>query len=216
VKRRIFNLLAAISTLLCATCITLLFRGLFVGDRLTLRPSHSHRVYSVDAYSGAIEFTESHGFNREFRRDYHHPGVLQTIDVEKPKSPSPRVFEYANFAGPLDQGRFTRAWLLFRYIPINWQPPTLTLPVPSPIPKGWREMARGTVVQGITLSIPDWVLLAIFSLLPFRWWFLSRKDRSQPGQCPSCGYDLRATPNRCPECGAVNKKIPILNQPIGH
>ena len=34
-------------------------------------------------------------------------------------------------------------------------------------------------------------------------WYRGRRARKRqsPGQCPACGYDLRATPGRCPECG---------------
>jgi hypothetical protein len=44
--------------------------------------------------------------------------------------------------------------------------------------------------------------MGTYVLLQFLIWRLA--PRAIPaGQCPNCGYDLRATPNQCPECGVV-------------
>ena len=45
-----------------------------------------------------------------------------------------------------------------------------------------------------------WLLLAAFLVIA-GWVF--RRPRGTPGQCASCGYDLRGSPDRCPECGTV-------------
>jgi predicted amidophosphoribosyltransferase len=49
-------------------------------------------------------------------------------------------------------------------------------------------------------------------ILPLIWLFDRRKSqharrRIESGQCPRCGYDLRATPDRCPECGKTVEKL---------
>jgi hypothetical protein len=54
--------------------------------------------------------------------------------------------------------------------------------------------ARYWSVVALTMALPT--LRAALAL--FRKW---RRRVLPPGLCPACGYDLRATPGRCPECG---------------
>jgi hypothetical protein len=56
---------------------------------------------------------------------------------------------------------------------------------------------------------PCWVWVAFFAALPlFRLKaILSSRRMLQPGHCPVCGYDLRATPDRCPECGTAPANV---------
>ena len=60
------------------------------------------------------------------------------------------------------------------------------------------------------LVVPYWALLLLAAAAPALWvrnWLRLRR-RELVGQCPRCGYDLRASPDstdvlapRCPECG---------------
>jgi hypothetical protein len=51
--------------------------------------------------------------------------------------------------------------------------------------------------------VPHWFLALPSALLPALWAVSAARRRRavKPGSCPKCGYDLRATPGRCPECG---------------
>jgi len=67
------------------------------------------------------------------------------------------------------------------------------------VSNGWEGDARYVVV-------PPWLVTLVFAALPLAWVAIARPWRwlcSKLGDCPSCGYDLRATPGRCPECGTI-------------
>jgi len=61
---------------------------------------------------------------------------------------------------------------------------------------------RLTVFNGRQFLWPCWALALLAALTPVVW-MIRKRQRSKPGHCMVCGYDLRATPDRCPECGSV-------------
>jgi hypothetical protein len=61
--------------------------------------------------------------------------------------------------------------------------------------------------RGVTIIVPHWAIIVVTAVTPLLW--LTRRlirRRREPGLCPICSYDLRATPGRCPECGTLSKK----------
>ena len=136
----------------------------------------SHRTSSVFGY-----FTDrgSDGWYRNFYSD-SHAGRVSFVSLRQ------------KFAGPLPRGRFHA-----------WDDET-----PSHQPRA--EFAgfghfriQGREMEWTEIRMPYWSVVLAAATAPVitgaSW--LRRRCRRNPGVCPVCGYDLRATPGRCPECG---------------
>ena len=61
-------------------------------------------------------------------------------------------------------------------------------------------------------TVPLWLLVLLFAILPVRWAVLRRRERRRNAAkvCVRCGYDLRACVERCSECG---EPIPLEPEP---
>jgi len=57
-------------------------------------------------------------------------------------------------------------------------------------------------------ALPAWSLVALAAVAPILRMraVLRSRRRARRGFCIACGYDLRASPDRCPECGTVSKR----------
>jgi hypothetical protein len=80
---------------------------------------------------------------------------------------------------------------------------------------GWGPVHVARVsTYWFSVTVEDWVLAVLFGVLPALWAAglsrkLYRRSRLSASQCPSCGYDLRATPDRCPECGRATSPAAV-------
>ncbi len=61
----------------------------------------------------------------------------------------------------------------------------------------------GPVASFNRIQIANWAICFLTAAIAFSSLILRKRLAPNPGSCPSCGYDLRATPYRCPECGAI-------------
>jgi hypothetical protein len=62
----------------------------------------------------------------------------------------------------------------------------------------------------LNVRVPYWAMAVAAGIAPALWLIhaRSRRKRLRSSLCPACGYDLRASPERCPECGTVSVPPP--------
>jgi len=179
-KRRLFNLLAGVSLLMCVAMI-----GLWVSSRRAQYDAYWSPVQdsgtTIKSYDFTIHSTRGRvGF-------YFSSGVV----------PANRMLIFrSNMA---NAPRFFCRTLPFDEV-LVYSAPNFYL---------WDRFGIGVTrippIGAWGFELSDWILVAAFALITCWAWrknvILRRRERI--GFCPTCGYDLRATPERCPECGST-------------
>ena len=75
--------------------------------------------------------------------------------------------------------------------------------------QGGRPNGEYWANRDIVLCVPYWLPVLACGV---GGWLIGRRARLtrrrlRRGECPACGYDVRATPDRCPECGLASHAV---------
>jgi len=190
VRRRLFNLAAAVSMVLCVGTLVLWVRSYWIGDQWDFQRdstrSGQSTLFAARANSsrGGIEVSIESGHARR-----SVPDRSETQHDARP--PYPLIFQ------SLDQTLSERLGLR-----LSSEPAALV------------HNAETTDGTSTIVNFPYCFPAIVFAGMPLMWgiaWGITarRRRRALSGVCRSCGYDLRGTPDRCPECGAKAKRSPV-------
>jgi hypothetical protein len=171
-KRRLFNILSALSLLVCMAVVVMWVRGYFREDVYAWYSDRAAQKYwHVSSGHGGVGLLRSEGADRDMLQGFRsneigwsHNGVLGVLLHRDFR----RIGQwwFAGFGTYHKARSGSSAEVQFWSVPY-WFLFVLTAVAPA---------------------------LAVVRRR-------RRRQRQVSGLCSSCGYDLRATPDRCPECG---------------
>src|SRR5579862_1518255 len=202
-KRRAFNLLSAISLLLCIATGVLWSRcgagAMFVERQDAGRVVNgfvTQRSRRLELATGRLFFqTRSTTFYKVQTYPESPPNPDGSIDMIDPKNATwenPPLPAAAWGYGRLDRST-TYIHRPHRFLGfMRW---------------GYGDAGpfSSRLIRGI--AFPIWWIIAVTVVLPVIGLVKAVRSRrsARRGFCVSCGYDLRASPERCPECGTAIK-----------
>ena len=172
-RRRLFNLISALSLLLCASVCVLWVRSCFQGDWVFINVAGGPQVTSE-------WFARSNYGTLVFARNNHFGGGG---DRQRPK-----------WISHPPQPGFSRGPLGFYVIGLR-RPVAVRYGSGGGVVTNHRSVALPHWFLVAVAAVPPAIWLGRVRR--------ARRTRHRQVNrlCPSCGYDLRATPDRCPECG---------------
>jgi hypothetical protein len=185
VKRRLFNVLAAGSLVLCVATLSLWVRGNWQCDHVrwfsanygvSFASANSVMMLTIGPnYKGTDALPLESGWR--YTHYSAHDAGQQMVRCQIP------IAEYHRLG-----------WLGFAYDPNRLET--------------YHGPPKFTEYSSHRLYFPHWWFAATTSVLPAIWYWQRRRQRvrTKLRRCVSCGYDLRATPERCPECGMMSTR----------
>ncbi len=193
-RRKLFQLAAVSSLILCVAISAFWVRSYFHTDQLGRwrrweeRSLLKEKCDGIVSQDGALVIAS---LDRRFPSAFGTEGYW----TGQVRSPLPKVFDHAGWIqDPLrwNESRFADVDGVFRVLGICYESGF-----------GGRSGSYGETLEVSFLRIPNgFLVLALLiwpSLAAKR--YLAERRRARVGCCRVCGYDLRASPERCPECG---------------
>jgi hypothetical protein len=183
-KRRVLNLLTALSLLLFIAVVGMLVRSEATEDKWEYLDGGSGFYKSISSSGGVIRFSSIQCPPR--------PKGAFSLLVGSPPPPT-------------TPGKFApTSWASEDYGPVTYVHGAGTMTRPPDL-RGPASPHTGLAFSFVTVAY--WPLAFPLLALPTARaiGYVSRRldRRRSPGICVRCGYDLRATPERCPECGTA-------------
>jgi 4-amino-4-deoxy-L-arabinose transferase-like glycosyltransferase len=177
-RRRLFNVLSALSLLLCVATAVMWARSYFYWDLVEIGSAlDSRSVQTLRSFQSRRGSLVYYNTQKPRRAKAGFP-----IGIQRDRYPA----GHASHDYVFGSGEFN--WLGFAYRRHSWKSPT------------------GRVFE-LGLAVSHSFVTFLFAAAPIGWMIRWQRRRRPIGLCPTCGYDLRATPDRCPECGAMAQKL---------
>jgi hypothetical protein len=182
-KRRLLNLVTALSLLLCVVVGVLWVRSYWHFDLF----NQCDLRWETLAWSGRSLSSANGGLWVMLQHGTVDPD--EAADIVKARrqrqqdGEDPSAWHYSDYRATVVQGP---SFLGFRWSRISYT-------------------QGATVMNNFSVGVPHAILAALAAVLPAAQLIRWRRDRTRGHRraCRQCGYDLRATPDRCPECGAA-------------